>query len=88
MAVEKPHALSELTNHPFRRKSEGGGKKPRFDASGRRNSEIVSPVRRNSRSGMRSSMQKINELPEVGNKARKSGLRSFMGYVRLHYFFF
>nr|AML77502.1 putative LOV domain-containing protein [Phycella chilensis] len=82
LAVKQPRALSESTSHPFKRKSGGGGEKLSFE--GRRNSESVSPdtpVRRNSRSGMRSSMQKINELPEGGNKLRKSGLRSFMGLL-------
>nr|AML79272.1 putative LOV domain-containing protein [Maianthemum canadense] len=83
LAVKQPRALSESRNHPFRRKSEGGIEKQRSEASVRRNSGSVSPVRRNSRSGMRSSMQKINELPEGGNKPRKSGLRSFMGLLGL-----
>nr|AML76798.1 putative LOV domain-containing protein [Phycella sp. BC-2016] len=81
-AVKQPRALSESTNRPFKRKSGGGGEKLSFE--GRRNSEdvsVVTPGRRNSRSGMRSSMQKINELPEGGNKQRKSGLRSFMGLL-------
>nr|AML77797.1 putative LOV domain-containing protein [Ruscus sp. BC-2016] len=82
LAVKQPHALSESTNHPFRRKSEGGIEKQRSEPSIRRNSGSVSPVRRNSRIGM-SSMQKINELPEGGNKPRKSGLRSFMGLLGL-----
>nr|AML77309.1 putative LOV domain-containing protein [Nolina atopocarpa] len=83
LAVKQPCALSESTNHPFRRKSEGGIEKQRSEASVRRNSGSVSPVRRNSRSGMRSSMQKINELAEGGNKPRKSGLHSFMGLLGL-----
>lgn len=78
MAVKQPR-VSESTNHPFRRKSEGGIEKQRSESSIRRNSGSVSPVRRNSGSGMRNSMQKINELPEGGNKPQKSGLRSFMG---------
>nr|AML78954.1 putative LOV domain-containing protein [Disporopsis pernyi] len=83
LAVKQPHALSESTNHPFRRNSEGGSEKQRSEASVRRNSGSVSPGRRNSHSGMRSSMQKINELPEGGNKPQKSGLRSFMGLLGL-----
>nr|AML76947.1 putative LOV domain-containing protein [Borya sphaerocephala] len=75
MAVKQPHALSESTNRPFTRKSEGGGETV-ARPGGRRNSENVSPVRRNSRSGMRSSMQRITELPE-------GGLRSFMGLIGL-----
>nr|AML78115.1 putative LOV domain-containing protein [Eriospermum lanceifolium] len=81
LAVKEPGALSESTNLPFRRKSEAGREKQKSEASGRRNSGNVSPARRNSRSGMQCSMQKINELPEVGNKPRKSGLRSFMGLL-------
>ncbi|KAJ6814541.1 phototropin-1A-like [Iris pallida] len=81
-------SLSELVmavKHPndssiFRRKSEGG-EAVKNEASGRRNSDDVSPLRRNSRSGMRSSMQRISELPEGGNKRRDSGLRSFMGLI-------
>nr|AML77692.1 putative LOV domain-containing protein [Squilla maritima] len=84
LAVKQPHAHPESTKCAPRRKSEGGGgEKPRSEPSERRNSENISPRRRNSRSGMRSSMQKINELPEGGNKARKSGLRSFMGLLSI-----
>lgn len=56
----------------------------RPEIPGRRNSDNAGGVRRNSRGGMRSSLQKISELPERGNKSRKSGLRSFMGYVLKH----
>nr|AML79437.1 putative LOV domain-containing protein [Nandina domestica] len=78
-AVKQPRALSESTNRPFMRKSEGGGGPVRSETPGRRNSENVAPQRRNSHGIMRSSMQKINELPE--KKPRKSGLRSFMGLI-------
>ncbi|XXG81059.1 hypothetical protein AAC387_Pa09g1784 [Persea americana] len=81
MAVKRPRALSESTNRPFTRKSEGGTEKERHEAAGRRFSENVTPARRNSHIGMRSSMQRINEIPEVGKKPRKSGLRSFMGIL-------
>nr|AML78835.1 putative LOV domain-containing protein [Cysticapnos vesicaria] len=82
LAVKDPHALSESTNRPMMRKSEGGGTgggRVRSDAlsNGRRNSENVAPQRRNSHGGMRPSMQKISEMPE--KKPRKSGLRSFIG---------
>ncbi|KAJ6831090.1 phototropin-1A-like [Iris pallida] len=80
MAVKHPNVLSESTNTLFRRKSEGG-EAVKTEASGRRNSDDISPVRRNSRTGMRTSMQRISELPEGGKKPRKSGLRSFMGLI-------
>ena len=76
MVVKDPRA-SESGSRPFMRKSEGTGEVFRPEAAGRRNSENANTARRNSRSGMRSSMQKITEVPEGGK--RKSGLRSFMG---------
>ncbi|OVA09952.1 PAS domain [Macleaya cordata] len=89
LAVKDPRALSESTNRPYMRKSEGGGTggagRPRSSealngaAGGRRNSENVAPPRRNSHGGMRTSMQRISEVPE--KKPRKSGLRSFMGLM-------
>nr|AML78420.1 putative LOV domain-containing protein [Aextoxicon punctatum] len=80
LAVKKPRALSESTNRPFMRKSEGGGEQDRSEALARRNAENVAPPRRNSYGGTRSSMQRISELPE--KKPRKSGRRSFMGIIR------
>nr|AML77998.1 putative LOV domain-containing protein [Eschscholzia californica] len=86
LAVKDPRALSESTNRPLSRKSEGGGRTGRLSSEGllsgkgRRNSENVAPFRRNSHGGgggMRKSMQRISEIPE--KKPRKSGLRSFMG---------
>nr|AML79319.1 putative LOV domain-containing protein [Chelidonium majus] len=92
LAVKDPRALSESTNRPLMRKSEGGGTggtgRLRLSseglnnaAGGRRNSENVAPPRRNSHGGgmRRSSMQRIREEPE--KKPRKSGLRSFMGLM-------
>nr|AML79189.1 putative LOV domain-containing protein [Idiospermum australiense] len=81
MAVKQPHALSESTNRPLTRKSEGGTDRERHEAMGRRFSENVAPATRDSHVGRRSTMQKINELPEGGKKPRKSGLRSFMGLL-------
>nr|AML78962.1 putative LOV domain-containing protein [Stemona tuberosa] len=81
IAVKDPRALSESGSRPFMRKSEGGEGMTKPEALGRINLEIGTPNRRNSRGGMRSSMQRINELPEGGNKPRKSGLRSFMGLI-------
>jgi hypothetical protein len=77
-AVNRPRALSESTNRPLMRKSEGGGEEERKGAMGRRNSENVAPNRRNSHGGTRNSMQRISELPE--KKPRKSSRLSFMGY--------
>nr|AML78648.1 putative LOV domain-containing protein [Miconia bicolor] len=71
-AVKRPRSLSESSNGPFRRKSEGGGAKDRSDATGRRNSESMG--------SNRSSMEKISETPEKKNK--KSARRSFMGILR------
>nr|AML79610.1 putative LOV domain-containing protein [Sambucus canadensis] len=79
-AVKRPRALSESTNRPLMRKSEGGGDQERVEAMGRRNSENTAPHRRNSHSGVRSSMQRISEVPE--KKPKKSGRRSFMGIVK------
>ncbi|XP_020101596.1 phototropin-1A [Ananas comosus] len=81
LAVKQSRTLSESTNNPFGTKSEGGGEMTRPEIPGRRNSDNAGGVRRNSRGGMRSSLQKISELPERGNKSRKSGLRSFMGLI-------
>lgn len=77
-AVSRPRALSESSNRPLMRKSEGGGEEERKGALGRRNSENVAPNRRDSLGGTRSSMQRISELPE--KIPRKSGRRSLMGY--------
>ena len=79
-AVKKPRSLSESTNRPFLRKSEGGGgEEERPAALARRNSENVPPHRRNSHGGLRPPMQRISEVPE--KKPRKSGRRSFMGMI-------
>ncbi|KAI4382351.1 hypothetical protein MLD38_008325 [Melastoma candidum] len=71
-AVKRPRSLSESSNGPFRRKSEGGATRDRNDAAGRRNSESMG--------SNRSSMEKISETPEKKNK--KSARRSFMGMLR------
>ncbi|CAL9758382.1 unnamed protein product [Musa acuminata subsp. burmannicoides] len=83
MAVKDPHALSESRNSPFMRTSEGGGQIVLSEVPGRKNSGNGTPVWRNSRSEMRNPMQKISELPEVANKSRISGLKSFMGLIGL-----
>lgn len=71
-AVKRPRALSESTNRlPFMRKSGGGSDPERSEATGN--------VRRNSHAGVRTSMQKINELPD--KKPKKTARRSFMGYA-------
>jgi hypothetical protein len=78
LALKNPRSLSESRNSTFKRKSQESEGMPSTQVPGKRSSESGS--RRNSRSGMRSSLHKINEVPEGGNKTRKSGLRSFMGY--------
>ncbi|KAG0468071.1 hypothetical protein HPP92_017399 [Vanilla planifolia] len=80
MAVKDPNALSE-SNRSIFRKSEGGGDAPRAEDQTRRKSDNIGPLRRNSRGSVRTSMQKIDELPEGRKKPRKSGLRSFMGLI-------
>nr|AML78130.1 putative LOV domain-containing protein [Telesonix jamesii] len=92
-AVKRPRSLSEATNRPFTRKSEGGGSGggggSEHDLAGlaRRNSEnsVAPPPRRNSHGGggggySRRSMQRINEVPE--KKQRKSLRLSFMGMIK------
>ncbi|ONM41865.1 Nonphototropic hypocotyl 1 [Zea mays] len=77
LALKDPRSLSESRNNTLKRKSQesaGSALVP-----GKRSSETGS--RRNSHSGMRNSLQKISEVPEGGNKTRKSGLRSFMGLI-------
>uniref|UniRef100_A0A126X317 non-specific serine/threonine protein kinase n=1 Tax=Illicium floridanum TaxID=13098 RepID=A0A126X317_ILLFL len=78
--VKHPRALSESTNRPLMRKSEGDGvEHVQSDAPGRRKSENIAPTRRYSHAGTRTSMQSISEIPEGGKKSRKSGFRSLMG---------
>ncbi|KAG8644528.1 phototropin-1 [Manihot esculenta] len=80
-AMKRPRSLSESTNRPLMRKSEGAGEEERKGALARRNSENVPPsIRRTSLGGTRSSMQRITELPE--KKQRKSIRLSFMGLMR------
>lgn len=81
-AVRRPRALSESTNiRPiFTRKSAPGSEQERLDALGRRTTENTAPIpppRRNSYAGLRSSMDKINEMPD--KKHKRSSRRSFMG---------
>nr|AML78015.1 putative LOV domain-containing protein [Hypecoum procumbens] len=83
LAVKNPRgSLSDSTNRPLMRKSEGGGGGARSDAlgAGRKHSENATPPRRHSHSAMRrTSMQKISEVPE--KKPKKSARRSFMGLI-------
>ncbi|KAL7085086.1 hypothetical protein ACP275_14G260900 [Erythranthe tilingii] len=79
-AVKKPRtrALSESTNRPYIRKS---GDHEIFDGETRRSSDSHQPPgRRHSHAGTRSSMQKINELPDKPQK--KPTRRSFMGILK------
>nr|AML79553.1 putative LOV domain-containing protein [Annona muricata] len=78
-AVKQPRALFESTNRPLMRRSEGGDQQARREATGRRYSENIAPMRRNSHVGIRPPMQKLTDIPEVVKKPRKSGLRSIMG---------
>ncbi|XP_010260111.1 PREDICTED: phototropin-1 [Nelumbo nucifera] len=82
LAVKEPLALSESTNRPLMRKSEGGVERPKLPAGPqRRYSENMAPLRRNSNSKLRSSMERISELPE--KQPTKTGRRrSFMGFLR------
>ncbi|KAL8128997.1 hypothetical protein V2J09_018152 [Rumex salicifolius] len=79
-AVRRPRALSESTNLPFRRKSDGGGEKLGTDSKVRRKSENAAATRRNSHGGLRPSMKQISEIPE--KKQKKQGRRSFMGVLK------
>ncbi|PKA48519.1 Phototropin-1A [Apostasia shenzhenica] len=81
IVVKDPNSLSESTNRPLFRKSETGADVLGSEDHGRRNSENANQFRRTSHSSMRSSMEKINELPEERRKSRKSGLLSFMGLI-------
>lgn len=78
LALKNPRSLSESINSTLKRKSQESEGVFSTQAPGKRSSESGSG--RNSRSGMRSSLHKISEVPEGGHKSRKSGLRSFMGY--------
>ena len=77
-AVRKPCSLSESRNHPYIRKSGGGGEEEGSGAMARQNSENIPPHRRNSNGGIRISMERINEVPE--KKPRRSSRLSFIGY--------
>ena len=84
-AVKRPRALSESTNiRPvITRKSAPGSDQERLDALGKRTTENMAPLppsRRNSHTGVRTTMQQINELPD--KKIKKSTRRSFMGYIQ------
>nr|AML79371.1 putative LOV domain-containing protein [Neurachne muelleri] len=78
LALKNPRSLSESRNSTLKRKSQEPECVFATEVPGRRSSETGS--RRNSQNGMRSSLQKISEVPEGGN-TRKSGLRSFMGFL-------
>nr|AML77259.1 putative LOV domain-containing protein [Aristida stricta] len=78
LALKNPRSLSESSANMKRKSQESIAALPN-EIHGQRNSESGS--RRNSRSGTASSLQKITEVPEGGNKTRKSGLRSFMGFL-------
>nr|AML79258.1 putative LOV domain-containing protein [Thyridolepis mitchelliana] len=79
LALKNPRSLSESRNSTLKGKSQESEGVLSTVVPGKRSSESGS--RRNSQSGTRSSLQKISEVPEGGNKTRKSGLRSFMGFL-------
>ncbi|EMS47081.1 Phototropin-1A [Triticum urartu] len=79
LALKNPRSLSESSNSTFKRKSQESVGLLTGDGTGKRSSESGS--RRTSHTGARSSLQKINEVPEGGNKTRKSGLFSLMGLL-------
>nr|AML76660.1 putative LOV domain-containing protein [Triglochin maritima] len=83
LAVKHPRALSESTNLPFTRKSGGDDGLEGPGATTRRKSENIAPGRRNSRTGLRSSMKKIRELPEGVDKPKKTGLKALLGLLGL-----
>ncbi|CAN6373824.1 unnamed protein product [Urochloa humidicola] len=83
LALKNPRLLSESRNSTFKRKSQESEGVFLTEVPGKRSSESGS--HRNSQSGIRSSLQKISEVPEVGNKTRKSGLRSFIGFFGMGY---
>ncbi|XP_057548908.1 phototropin-1 [Amaranthus tricolor] len=72
-AVQRPRALSESGNRPFRRKSGGADEKNRAQSQMRRKSEHVPPARR-------LSLESLSEIPE--KKHKKTGRRSFMGILK------
>nr|AML78104.1 putative LOV domain-containing protein [Hydrocotyle umbellata] len=84
-AVKRPRSLSESTNiRPLLvRKSLPGSEKERLDALGKKSTEIFTPAppRRNSHAGVRTSMQRINELPEKKSK-KTLRRRSFMRMMK------
>ncbi|KAF0889857.1 hypothetical protein E2562_033246 [Oryza meyeriana var. granulata] len=79
LALRNPHSLSESGNSTLKRKSQESEGMSMSEVPGKRSSESGS--RWNSHSGTRSSLQKISEVPEQGNRTRKSGLHSFMGFL-------
>ncbi|KAL5205427.1 hypothetical protein ABZP36_033636 [Zizania latifolia] len=79
LALKNPHSLSESSNNTLKRKSQESLSMSMSEVPAKRSSESGSG--QNLRSGIRSSLQKISEVPDQGSKTRKSGLRSFMGFL-------
>lgn len=83
MKKPRARALSESTNRPLLRKSEGGGtEQDRQDIIGisnKLNLQNKAPARRHSHAGTRTTMQmeKINEIPD--KKPKKPSRLSFIG---------
>nr|AML76717.1 putative LOV domain-containing protein [Ardisia revoluta] len=79
LAVKRPRSLSESTNNrPSIGKS--GDRKSGDHPEERRNSEKGAPPRRHSVAGIRTSMEKINEMPE--KKEKKSRRLSLMSMLK------
>ncbi|KAG2622557.1 hypothetical protein PVAP13_3KG000048 [Panicum virgatum] len=72
LALKNPRSLSESRNSTLKRKSQEAECVFSTQVPGKRTSESGS---------RRSSLQKISEVPEGGNKSGKSGLRSFIGFL-------
>lgn len=70
-AVKHRRALSESKSHSFRKKSGSDGELDVFEPSSMKNSEDVFLDRRNSCSGMISTMKNIRENPREKNKSKK-----------------
>ncbi|KAG8050879.1 hypothetical protein GUJ93_ZPchr0009g2113 [Zizania palustris] len=79
LALKNPRSLSESSNNTLKRKSQESLIMSMSEVPAKRSSESGSG--QNLRSGIRNSLQKISEVPDQGSKTRKSGLRSFMGFL-------
>ena len=79
-AVERPESMN--VRPLIRRSSDQGTDKDQLDGLGKYYTSVTTapPPRRNSHAGIRTSMQRINEVPD--KKPKKTSRRhSFMGYM-------